>query len=70
MSYSTASAEKFSAKIKAQLNKSLKNLEQQINESKDIFFENFEKNYKEELTKAIENSKQYKEELVSQLKQN
>lgn len=54
--------------IKTSVTASLTDLEQKINTVKDKAFEEFENNYKEEITVAYNNTKQYKQQLIEQLK--
>ncbi len=54
--------------IKTEVTDSLSNLEVEVNAVKDNMFAEFEKNYKAEIEAAYNNSKEYKENLISQLK--
>ena len=62
--------EKMPSEIKTQVNESLSNLEEKINQTKDNLFVEFETKYKAEIEKAYANSKEYKDNLVNQLKKN
>ena len=55
--------------IKTDMQKSLSNLEQLINEKKSNCFKEFEEKYKAQIENAYNNSKQYKQQLIEQLKQ-
>lgn len=54
--------------IKTNITSALTNLEQKINTVKDNAFVEFENNYKEEIELAYNNTKQYKQQLIEQLK--
>ena len=54
--------------IKTEVNESLSNLEEKINEVKDEIIEEFELKYKDEIASAYQYSKEYKESLINQLK--
>ena len=55
--------------IKTDMQKSLSNLEQLINDKKSNCFKEFEEKYKAQIENAYNNSKQYKQQLIEQLKQ-
>lgn len=54
--------------VKTEVNESLSDLEDKINEIKDEIIEEFETKYKDEIEQAYQNSKEYKESLIDQLK--
>lgn len=54
--------------IKTDITSALSNLEQKINDAKDSAFEEFENNYRDEIKAAYNNTKQYKQQLIEQLK--
>lgn len=54
--------------IKTNITSALTNLEQKINDAKDNAFAEFENNYKDEIKAAYDNTKQYKQQLIEQLK--
>lgn len=54
--------------IKTNITSALTNLEQKINTVKENAFVEFENNYKEEIELAYNNTKQYKQQLIEQLK--
>lgn len=54
--------------IKTKMNENLEDLENKINETKDNILSEFESKYKNQIEAAYNNSKQYKEKLIDQLK--
>lgn len=56
------------SEIKTSITSSLTNLEQKINEAKDNAFTEFENNYKTEIEAAYNQAKNYKQNLITQLK--
>ena len=56
------------SEIKTQINDSLVNIEDKINNAKDNLFTEFEENYKDDIKAAYNQAKAYKENLVNNLK--
>ena len=56
------------SEIKTQINDSLINIEDKINNAKDNIFTEFEENYKDDIKAAYNQAKAYKENLVNNLK--
>lgn len=54
--------------IKTEVTESLKNIEGKINDAKDSVFEEFENKYKDQIEAAKKQTKEYKQNLVDQLK--